>query len=106
MRINISARHFELTTALKIFAETKISKIENYLTDILSCHIVLFKDGYLYVAEVTMHTNHLTFTASAKSKDMYVAVNLVVQKLKSQFEKHKNKSDRKFVRILKEGRMV
>lgn len=103
MEVNISARHFELTPALKFYARDKISKIENYLGNVLSCHIVLFKDRYLYAVEVTIHSNHSIFTASAKSKNMYASIDMVVQKLKNQFKKHKNKSDRKFMRIIKKG---
>jgi len=88
--LNISARHFELTPALKSFVEDKILKIEHYNKDILNCHVVLYLDSFLYVAEVTVHGSNFNLTAKAISKDMYDAIDKVVQKLSNQIKKIKD----------------
>ena len=94
MKTNISARHFELTPALKSFVEDKISKIGNYADNILKCHVILYLDSYLYAAEVTVHGNHFNFNAKSKSKDMYNAIDKVVQKIINQIKKNKTKGNK------------
>ena len=88
MQFTISGRHFEITPHLKEYIDKKIKKLARYDHQILEGEIVLFRDRAFDVAEGKVHSGHFVVTAKGKGKDMYDAVNDLIDKIIVQLERH------------------
>lgn len=96
MQIIFKGRNFELTEALKNYAEEKISKIERYFERIMSIDVEFSvnknpKISENNIVEVIVATPGPVMKASASAPDMYQAVDMVTDKLERLVKKHKSK---------------
>ena len=93
MHTTITARHLKLTPALKEYITSKAEKFEHYVKPIIAVHVILnLAKSYLHAAEITIQTSHAFFSARAESRDMYASVDLVLEKMKKQLKKQKEKT--------------
>lgn len=95
MRIETTSRHYELTPALKDYAETKVENLTTYFENIVSAHIVFGLEKYRHFFEVTLHVNGRDIVGHEVSDDMYTSVDRVMEKLERQLLKHKGKLKKK-----------
>ena len=91
MNIETTSRHYELTPALKEYAETKVEQLTKYFDNIVNAHIIFEVEKYRHTAEVTIHINGKDFNSREESEDMYVSVDRVIEKLERQIIKYKGK---------------
>ena len=57
MRLDITARHFEMTAALRQLVNRRLARSERVLNDAaLSAKVVLTKEKYRHLAEIVVHT--------------------------------------------------
>lgn len=91
MKITTTARHYELTPALKEYAEAKIQNLTTFFDNIVNAHIVFTLEKYRHFVEVTLHINGRDIVAHDVSEDMYASVDNVAEKLERQILKHKGK---------------
>ena len=91
MNISTTARHYDLTPALKDYAEAKVYNLKKYFDQIVNAHIKFSLEKYRHAVEITVHVNGRDFTGKEESEDMYVSVDKVVEKLERQIKKHKGK---------------
>jgi putative sigma-54 modulation protein len=91
MKITTTARHYELTPALKEYAESKIQNLKTYFDNIVSAHIILSLEKYRHAVEVTLHVNGRDIVGHDVSEDMYVSVDRVAERLERQLLKYKGK---------------
>jgi len=91
MKITTTARHYELTPALKDYAEKKVYNLKKYFDHIVKAHITFSMEKYRHVVEVTVHVNGKDFNSREESDDMYASVDKVVDKLERQILKYKGK---------------
>ena len=94
MRVTFRGKDgFVFTEALENYVKTKLGRVANYFHDPseMDARVV----GSVYdaeqVIEVTIPTKGLLLRAEESAKDMYAAVDLVVDKLERQIRKHKDK---------------
>ncbi len=92
MQISITARHFDLTQALKDRAEGQLEKLSKYGIDLHEAHAVLSVEKYRHKAEITLRGQGVHLTGSAESDDMYTSVDQSVGKLEEQIRRHKEKA--------------
>jgi putative sigma-54 modulation protein len=95
MNIAIKTTHFEMTPAIKKYAEEKIEALSKYL-DVMEAHIELERDrkhqsGLVFRAEVMLTVGGKQIRADANAEDMYAAIDLCIPKLKEQISKFKDK---------------
>jgi putative sigma-54 modulation protein len=88
MNLTISARNFELTDALKDFAEKKAAKLERFDHYLIDGHLVLEKDKSTSVIELTMVVKHATINSRVKNPDIYLGISEVVKKVERQLIKY------------------
>ncbi len=98
MNIVTTSRHYELTPALKDYAESKVENLTTFFDNIVSAHIVFTLEKYRHFVEITLHVNGKDFVGHDESDDMYTSVDRVVEKLERQILKHKGKRFRKKAR--------
>jgi putative sigma-54 modulation protein len=91
MDIRISARHFELTENLKVFAEDEINRLEKYYDHIINAQLTMSVEKSRQIAELTVKVYGTVLTSKAKTFDMYIAVEQVVAKMETQIKKYKAK---------------
>lgn len=95
MKITTTARHYELTPALKDYAERKVLNLKKYFEQIDTAHITFSLEKYRYAVEITLHVNGRDFNSKEESEDMYASIDRVVDKLERQILKYKGKIKRR-----------
>jgi putative sigma-54 modulation protein len=96
MNLTLTGRHFEITPYLKAHVDEKVKKLAHFNDHIIEGEIVLLKEGIKDVAEGKIHLSHTVLTAKGEGKDMYIAVNDVIDKLVAQLHRQQGKfQDRK-----------
>lgn len=91
MQLHFTGRNLELTPAIKTHAEEKFQRLERRHANIASVNIILQIENLTHIAEATIAMNGTDIHATAKSTDMYIAIDELVDKLISQITKHKEK---------------
>jgi putative sigma-54 modulation protein len=90
MRINISARHLELTKPLADYIQKKVEKSQKYFDHPVWAQIIItVEKKYRQVAEIIIHSGKISFRAKDESIDLYAAVDLAMEKLDKQLVKRK-----------------
>jgi ribosome hibernation promoting factor len=88
MNITTTARHYELTPALKDYAEEKVQNLKRYFDHIVNAHVIFSLEKYRQCIEITLHVNGKDFVSAAESEDMYLSVDRAVEKLEEQLKRH------------------
>ena len=92
MRVDVTFRNLGATAPLKGYAADKVSRLSRYLIRPIDGQITLEKDGFRHVVEASVRDAGAVLTAKEVSqKDMYAAIDLVVDKLKAQALRRKGK---------------
>lgn len=91
MTITTTARHYQLTPALKEYAESKVLQLKKYFDNIVTAHIIFELEKYRHAVEVSIHVNGKDFNGREVSEDMYASVDRVVEKLERQIRRYKGK---------------
>ncbi len=93
--IQITGRHVEVTQAIRDYVVDKFERIERHFDHITNVHVILEVEKKDHKAEATVHAaGHADLFAQAKEKNMYAAIDLLVDKLDRQIIKHKEKIER------------
>jgi len=100
MKVNITARHFELTDELRNRVEEEVEKLTRYFDRIISANAVLAVESYRHLAEISLKVYGSTLTGTGESDQMQVSIEQAVDKLTGQLKKYKGKlKDRKQKRV-------
>ena len=91
MQLNITGHNVELTDAMREYVNAKCVKLEQYFERINQVYIVLKVEKLTHISDATLHVNGGELHASAEGKDMYAAIDGLIDKLSRQLNKHKDK---------------
>ena len=91
MNINIAGHHVEVTSALKEHVNVKFDKLERHFDQITNTHVTLTVEKNRHRADGSLHVAGADLVAHAESADMYVAIDMLTDKLDRQLIKHKEK---------------
>lgn len=91
MQITITARHFELTNAIRDHVEGACEKLSHYFDYIINISVVITLENNRSSAEMSLHASHFNLHSEAEDNDMYVALDSVLDKMESQIKKLKDK---------------
>jgi putative sigma-54 modulation protein len=91
MTILFTGRKAHLTQEVKKFAETKLSKLERVLDDILDVHVILQREKHRHVAEIVARSRFATLTAKAVGAEFRDSIGVCVDRLIAQAKKHSGK---------------
>lgn len=103
MQITITARHFDLTNAIRDYVEESAIKLEKYFDHILNVHFILSLENGGNSAEMILNIPKNNLKCVASDKDMYVAIDAAVDKMENQVKKLKDKWSDHQKRSLKEN---
>lgn len=91
MQINVSGHHVEVTSALKEYTVSKLSKLEKHFDHITKTDVTLSVEKLIQKAEASVHVAGADLFAASESDDMYTAIDQLTDKLDRQIIKHKEK---------------
>ncbi len=91
MQVQFTARHMELTDALKKYTESKIDKLKRYMDMIVEAHVTLSVEKYRHRAEITLKGKKNTVSGVEVSDDMYMSIDKVLEKLEKQLRRSKDR---------------
>ncbi len=99
MNIAVTFKHIDSSDAIKQYAESKVSKLDKYLNNILEAHVTLSIERVDHkesgIAQIKLSAKNLIVNAEEKSSDIYSAIDLLLEKVEAQIKKHKEKMRRK-----------
>ncbi|MBN1326982.1 MAG: ribosome-associated translation inhibitor RaiA [Candidatus Cloacimonetes bacterium] len=91
MEITITARHFELTNAIRDHIEHETGRLEKYFDHIINTHFILSLDNNRNNVEMIIHIPKNNLKSEASSADMYMAIDEAIEKMETQVKKLKGK---------------
>jgi ribosome-associated inhibitor A len=94
MKVNITGKNIETTSAIRAHIESKFKKLEKWQVDIIGCQASFSEEPNKqkkFEAVMTVPKGQLV--ASATNEDLYVAINEVEQKLERQLNKLRHKPE-------------
>jgi putative sigma-54 modulation protein len=93
VKVSVTFRHTEPTEALKQYAEEKLHRIGKYCSQSVDAHVVLSVESKeRQIAEVDLHTHGTTLHGKEETEDLYSAIDRVMDNLKRQVQKQKDKT--------------
>jgi putative sigma-54 modulation protein len=91
MQITITARHFELTKAIRDHVETACLKLDKYFDQIITIHVILAWDNNRNMCEMSLHASKFGLQSESEEVDMYLAIDNTIDKMEVQIKKLKEK---------------
>lgn len=89
MNIAITFRHMDGSEAVKGYANEKVAKLQKYLRQAMTAHVTLSVEGLDFIADVRIQAGSGNFHANERNRDMYAAIDLVLDKLERQIRSEK-----------------
>ncbi|SJL85272.1 ribosome hibernation-promoting factor, HPF/YfiA family [Vibrio palustris] len=96
MKLNITGKNIDVTSAIRNHIESKFKKLEKWQVDLISCQATFSEEPNKQKKfEASIRVPKGQLTASAVHEDLYVAINEVEQKLGRQLNKYSHKHEAK-----------
>lgn len=98
MNIQVHGDHMGITPALHDFVDKKLGRLEKYFDapPEREISVTLSVEKGFHKVEVMLQLHGVLFRAEEKSADMYTSIDLVVDKLEQQINRHKSKINQRF----------
>ena len=93
MKRSITGRHFELTEAIKNYADAAVDVLDKYNLDITTANTVISsseKKGFTVEFIVNLKDKN-TIVITQNDKDVYAAIDLAIERVKKSLRRHSDK---------------
>jgi putative sigma-54 modulation protein len=91
MHITITARHFELTNAIRDHVEDSLYKLKRYFDHIITIHVTLALVNNRNSCEISLHASKFSLQSEGEAMDMYIAIDETIEKMEAQIKKLKDR---------------
>ena len=92
MQVKISGKHMELTPPIEDYAFRKVEKFPRYFDRIQQIDVVIDRAKNGYVVEIITNVeHHEPIVASSTHQDLYVCIDLGIDRSVRQLKDHKSK---------------
>jgi putative sigma-54 modulation protein len=91
MRLRITGRHLDITSALKSYVETRFGRLDRYELKVGSLQVVLGVEKLRHMAEVSGTVNGRPLQAKTSTREMYATIDALVDRVDAQFRKWKGR---------------
>ena len=104
MNYTIRGDKLVVTKAIKEYIEEKLGRLNKYYSDAsnIDCKVLVRSKNNLQTIEVTIPLNKFILRAEVSDKDLYAAIDLVVDKLEGQIRKNKTKLEKRYIEEIPE----
>ena len=93
MQIRVTGRHVEVTDDVRNYIEDKANKLPRFYDRIHEIEMVLDRESEQFTAEMIVRAGKKhTFVAKETGPDTFALVDLLVDKLERQLNRHKEKN--------------
>ncbi len=101
MKYNIRGDKVSVTKSIKDYIIDKLDRLNKYYEnpEKLECRVVVRAKNNLQSIEVTVPDTRFILRAEVSDKDLYTAIDLVVDKLEGQIRKNKTRLKNKYAKI-------
>ncbi len=92
MKLNVVARHMDLTDAMKSQVQEKVDRLPHLYDGLMSCDVTFSQDGGQFTVEVhATGKKKSVFVAKHRSEDIYGCLDQAVHKVEEQLRRYKDK---------------
>jgi len=92
MDIKVTARHTDMSDAVRAYVHEKAEKLDRYYDRLLSIDVVMDVQGDRQIVEMIARADHHNqFVAKHENADLFATIDHVAKELESQLRKHKEK---------------
>ncbi len=92
MQTHVTFRNMDSSDHLREYATEKIERLAKYFNLPVDAHVVLAKNKFHCIAEITLSGGGLTLHGEENTEDMLGSIDLAVDKLERQARKHKDRT--------------
>jgi len=92
MNLTVTGRNFEITDAIKNFLKKRIAKTGSRFYGNTNIHFSFYVNKNRHMAEATVKQKGLTTRAKDETRDLYITVDNVLEKVEKQLRKHKSRT--------------
>lgn len=92
MEIRITGKNLSVTEGIKDWVDKKVSKLEKYVPRLVESHVIIKKEKYFYVVEITASAKHLRAFGKGRDKEnLYTAIDWACDRVTKQLKKFREK---------------
>lgn len=91
MNLSVSGHQLEVTPAIRSYVSEKLARIRRHFDHVVDVHVIVSSSKIGQKAEVTLHVRGKDFFCQSEERDLYAAIDLLVDKLDRQVLRHKDK---------------
>jgi len=91
MQVSFTGKQFEVTEALRRYAERKLRKFEKQVRQVTSAHVVQSTVRNWHNVDITISADGVTYRGEGRSDNMYSSIDIAVAKLENQIQHRKGK---------------
>lgn len=92
MKVNIIARHFDISDKTRNYIQTEVDeRLEPLFDRIVDCRMIVEKEKNNYIAQIILNVPGETLKATETTEDLTKSVDFVVKKMLKQLNKYKTK---------------
>ncbi len=92
MDIRFSGKNIGITEGMKDHFKEKLLKLDKYAPRIVESHVILKKEKYVYIAEITLLAKNLKAYGEGKTKEnVFTAIDQAASRIEKQLKKFREK---------------
>lgn len=95
MQVSVTFRHMEADEGVKDYVKEKIQRLKKFLENPREAHVVLSVEKFRHSAELTITRDGLTLNSEGRDRDLYAAIDQMVDKMDRQIREGREKVKRK-----------
>lgn len=93
MQVTVTFRHVEPSESLREYASEKVTRLTaKYLKRAVDAHVILTVNKRRHQAEININVPQFVVSAHESTEDLYSAIDLAIDKVQAQAQRHKNKT--------------
>lgn len=89
--VTITARHMEITEAMKNYALEKVSKLERFGHRLIDATVTMDIQKIEHRVDIVVKVDNVKLKSQASTNNMYVSIDMAVDKVETQLKKYKDR---------------
>jgi len=98
MRISVVFKNLESSNHIKSYLEEKLSRLDKLLDQPAAAHVRVRAEKLSRIVEINLAVGRLDIHASEENTELHAAIDLVIDKVKKQLNKHREKQNERRTR--------
>lgn len=95
MQVSVTFKNLDPSDALRSYIQKKLDRIDKLLDNPAEANVVFSVEKIRHTAEINLSSDKLTIHAKEESENMYSSIDTVVDKLKKQLTKSRDKMNKR-----------